>query len=258
MAKCRPECRHGNLKGRARETEKGSVPFFFPLLLQRTEMRIAVLLLAASSLLGAADTQWFVNFDKSGVEGWHLPLPAKWEIADDGGNKFLRMLEPGPIGNPRRPQQFALWQAGCVGNFELNVKVRRRQKSVLLAFGFQDRLHFYYAHLSVDPGDHAVHNGFFKVDGGERVRIAGTGSAPALPTADWHNVRLVRDVASGAMDVFIDGQKEPRFHFIDKSFNFGWVGVGSFDETGDFDDFRLRGTPSGKCQAVRISPLDPQ
>jgi hypothetical protein len=219
-------------------------------------MRIAILLLAACSLLGAPGAEWFANFDKTGLEGWHLPLRDKWEIADAGGNKFLRMTEPGPIGNPRRPQQFALWQPGCVSDFELNVKVRRRQKSVLVAFGFQDRLHFYYVHLSVDSGDHAVHNGLFKVDGGERVRIAGTGSAPALPTTDWHNVRLVRDATTGAMDVFMDGEKEPRFHLIDKSFRYGWVGVGSFDETGDFDDFRLRGTQSVKCQAGRISPLD--
>ncbi len=221
-------------------------------------MRIVILLVAACSVLGAAGAEWFVNFDKSGLEGWHVPLRDKWQIAEEGGNKFLRMIEPGAIGNPRRPQQFALWQAGCVSDFELNVKVRRRQKSVLIAFGFQDRLHFYYAHLSVDSGEHAVHNGLFKVDGGERVRIAGTGSAPALPTPDWHNVRLVRHVASGAMDVFIDGDARPRFHLVDKAFNYGWVGIGSIDETGDFDDFRLRGAPSGECQAGRISPLDAQ
>ncbi len=221
-------------------------------------MRVVILLLTICSLLGAADANWFVNFDKTGFDGWHLPLRDKWEIALEDGNKFLRMTAPGPIGNPRRPQQFALWQAGCVTDFELNVKVRRRQKSVLVAFGFQDRLHFYYAHLSVDGGDHAVHNGFFKVDGGERVRIAGTGSAPALPTADWHDVRLTRNVGSGAMDVFLDGETEPRFHFVDKSFRYGWAGIGSFDETGDFDDFRLHGKPSSECRSDRISPLDPQ
>jgi len=231
-------------------------------LLQREGMRTILLLLLSCGLLSAAQTDWFVNFDDSGLEGWHVPLPKDWELANDGGNneggnKVLRLREPGPIGAPRRPVKFALFQPGCVSDFQAEVKVRRTGKSLLVAFGFQDRAHFYYTHLSVDSGDHHVHNGIFKVDGGERVRVAGTGSAPALPTDGWHTVRVVRSVESGDISVFIDKDKTPRFQLVDKSFTYGWVGIGSFDETGDFDDFRLRGTPSDKCQADRISPLDP-
>lgn len=231
-------------------------------LLQREGMRTILLLLLSCGLLSAAQTEWFVNFDDSGLEGWHVPLPKDWEIANDGGNndggnKVLRLREPGPIGAPRRPVKFALFQPGCVSDFQAEVKVRRTGKSLLVTFGFQDRAHFYYTHLSVDSGDHHVHNGIFKVDGGERVRVAGTGSAPALPTDGWHTVRVVRSVESGEISVFIDKDKTPRFQLVDKSFTYGWVGIGSFDETGDFDDFRLRGTPSDKCQADRISPLDP-
>ena len=198
-------------------------------LVQREGMRTILLLLLSCGLLSAAQTEWFVNFDDSGLEGWHVPLPKDWEIANDGGNKVLRLREPGPIGAPRRPVKFALFQPGCVSDFEAEVKVRRTGKSLLVTFGFQDRAHFYYTHLSVDSGDHHVHNGIFKVDGGERVRVAGTGSAPALPTDGWHTVRVVRSVESGDISVFIDKDKTPRFQLVDKSFTYGWVGIGSFD-----------------------------
>lgn len=215
-----------------------------------------MLFFLAGGLLGAGEAQWSVDFDRKGLEDWHLPLPNDWRVADDNGNKVLRLQNAGPIGDPRRPVKFALWKPGCVSDFEAEVKMRRRGKSLLVAFGFQDRLHFYYAHVSSDDGSHQVHNGLFKVDGGERFRIGGTGSRPALPTRNWHAVRVVRRVDSGKMELFIDGETEPRFSVVDKSFQHGWVGVGSFDETGDFDDFHLTGTVSDKCREDQISPLD--
>ena len=51
-----------------------------------------------------------------------------------------------------------------------------------MVFNYVDTLHFYYTHLSVDPGAKVeVHNGIFIVDGGPRHRIAGMEAAPVLP-----------------------------------------------------------------------------
>lgn len=216
-------------------------------------MRVLIsLLMLAAPALGA---EWFVDFEK-GLDGWHLPLPEDWAPADDNGNQVLRLEKPGPFGDPRRPVKFALYEPGCVSDFELEVKVRRREKSLVIAFGFQDRAHFYYAHISRDDGSHQVHNGLFKVAGGERYRIAGSGSAPVLPSEDWHRIRVRRETASGKIEVYADDDPKPRFEVVDKSYAYGWIGLGSFDETGDFDDFRLVGEPSRECRPETISPLD--
>lgn len=217
---------------------------------------IAVLFVALPLLGG--DASWSSDFERDELSNWHLPIPAHWERVHEGGNGFLRLVTKGPVGDPRRPVKFALWKPGCMSDFELEVKARRKGKSLLIAFGFQDRGHFYYAHISSDPGTERVHNGLLKVNGGERYRIGGAGAAPALPTTDWHDIRVVRKVESGAIDVFVDGRTEPRFSVIDKDYAYGWVGLGSFDETGDFDDFKLSGTASDKCRPERISPLDAQ
>jgi hypothetical protein len=127
-----------------------------------------------------------------------------------------------------------------VGSFTLNVKVRRAGGSMIVVFNYVDTLHFYYAHLSVDPGTKVdVHNGIFIVDGGPRRRITGLDASPALPDRSWHDVRIVRDFHSGSIQVFLDQETTPRFSVIDHTFTHGQIGLGSFDETGDFAHFRL-------------------
>ena len=219
-------------------------------------MRLVLAVLVVCPILVAADAQWSADFEDRDLSPWHLPLEADWKLVGEGGNHFLRLAKKGPIGDPRRPVKFALWKPGCVSDFEAEVRMRRAGKSLLIAFGFQDRAHFYYAHVSSDDGNTRVHNGLFKVNGGIRYRIGGSGSRPVLPTESWHSVRVVRKLKDGSIDVFVNGESTARFSAIDKGFAYGWVGIGSFDETGDFDDFKLSGAVSDQCNPGRISPLD--
>lgn len=213
-------------------------------------LRVLAVPAAVLSLLAAASIQRSMDFESGDLSAWTLPKPADWEIGVEGGNHFLHMTRAGEIGEPRRPLQYAILKDSCVGDFTLDVKTRRTgaSKSVLVTFGYQDTLHFYYAHLSSDDGNVRVHNGLFKVDGGERFRIAGTGSAPVLPDAGWRRIRIVRDVSTGKIDVFAGSDPQPRFHFVDRSFRWGRIGLGSFNETGDFDDLHIQGQSSNECR----------
>jgi len=212
--------------------------------------RVGALLAVLCGLIRAEKVQLAADFEDRDLSKWILPKAPDWQIAAQAGNRFLRLARGGEIGQPRRPLQFALHRDLCLSDFDLRVKVKRtgQSKSLLIAFGYQDTLHFYYAHISSDHGGHAVHNGLFKVDGGERFRIGGHGSAPVLPGTDWQEVRLVRRVATGEMVLFAGGDPEPRFAHVDTSFRWGRAGVGSFNETGDFDDFRVEGETSTECR----------
>lgn len=212
------------------------------------------LLAAALSLHPAQAAEWSDDFSGD-LDEWLTPLPADWQVVDESGNPFLRLAVGRPIGEPRRPVKFALYKPACVSDFEFTARVRRLQVSMIVVFGYQDRSRFYYTHLSADDGNHSVHNGLFKVHGGARYRIAGLGSEPTLPTEAWHTVRITRK--DDHMAVFVDGQEEPRFEARDPWFQFGRIGLGSFDHTGDFDDFQLSGTPRGECSSEALSPLDP-
>lgn len=54
-------------------------------------------------------------------------------------------------------------------------------------------------------------------------------------------MRVRRDGATGAIEVFFDDLEKPVMRAADKTFLKGRVGVGSFDNTGDFGEVRLRG-----------------
>ncbi len=180
------------------------------------------------------------DFDSGNLNAWEMPFAEDWEILTDGSLHYLHMKRSRPPGVPRRPLQFARLKGVKAGSFTLNVKARRAGGSMIIVFNYVDTLHFYYVHLSKDPGTRvAVHNGIFIVDGGDRRRIAGLDASAALPDPSWHDVRIVRNVSSGSIQVFVDKQTTPRFSVIDHTFTSGQVGIGSFDETGDFADFRL-------------------
>jgi hypothetical protein len=180
------------------------------------------------------------TFGSGNLAAWEMPFPEDWEVLREGSLPYLHMKRSRPPVEPRHPVQFALLKGVNAGSFELNVKVRRAGGSMIVVFDYVDALHFYYLHLSENPGTQiAVHNGIFIVDGGPRRRIAGLEGSAALPDQLWHDVRIVRDVRSGSIQVFLDQQTSPRFSIIDRTFPRGRIGLGSFDETGDFAQFRL-------------------
>ena len=57
--------------------------------------------------------------------------------------------------------------------------------------------------------------------------------------SDWHTVRVIRDIDTGTIEVYFDNMSSPIMTSIDSRFQLGKVGVGSFDDTGQFDEVRV-------------------
>ncbi len=195
------------------------------------------------------------DFEDGKLASWAFPFPDDWQILAEGPNHYLHMVRSREPGVPRRPLQFALLKGPKVGSFELTTRLRREHRSMIIVFNYVDTLHFYYTHLSVDTGmQQSVHNGIFIVNGEPRKRIAGLEAAPALPDTSWHTARVLRDADSGLIEVFMDGMKQPLFSVKDSTFTCGRVGIGSFDETGDFDDFDLKSHDADCTPGATIRP----
>jgi hypothetical protein len=211
-----------------------------------TVAAISILVTAVKAWPASGEINFRDNFSSGKLDAWQFPFPEDWVVKKEGPLYFLHMLRNREPLVPRRPQQFARIKDINVGSFTLETRLRRQDKSLLIAFNYTDTLHFYYTHLSVDPGAKIqVHNGIFIVDGAPRRRIAGLEAAPALPDTNWHKVRVERDVNSGSIKVFVDDESQPRFSVIDTTFKCGQVGLGSFDETGDFADVKLSSNDAG-------------
>jgi len=69
-----------------------------------------------------------------------------------------------------------------------------------------------------------------------------TNDAPGIPWDDqWHQVKVVRKVDDGTIEVYFDDMEKPNMVANDKTFTWGQIGLGSFDNHGLFDDIRLYG-----------------
>jgi hypothetical protein len=195
------------------------------------------------------------NFTPKELNEWIFPHAEDWVSKTEDGQTYMHMLRPRDPGVPRRPLQFARLKNVNAGSFDLSVKVRRQDSSMIIVFNYVDTLHFYYTHVSKDRGTiQPVHNGIFLVDGGPRRRIAGTQAQPALPDTKWHTIRVVRNARTGLIEVFSDVQKKPLFSVVDHHFTCGQIGLGSFDETGDFADLKIHSSDAGCTPQKPASP----
>jgi hypothetical protein len=201
---------------------------------------LIAILLAASPLIGG-DT--IAAFDHQ----WMVPVGSDWKVTGEGGDQILELLTPrGPLPGPRRPIQFAVAQTPDFGNVNVELDMRPRSRSLVIVFSYRDAAHFDYAHLSIDTGlKQPVHNGIFHVFGGERVRISSQAGPPAFPeTNHWYHVVLKHEEKSSSVQVAVDGRDIPALRGVDLSLTSGKIGLGSFDEVGDFKNVKITGEAS--------------
>ena len=214
-------------------------------------MKLPLLALLLAACLIAAPSASIHVFGHT----WLVPDAADWQVQKEGDAEVLHMaVARGPLPGPRRPIQFALSDMPPAREAAVEFDVRPLKRSVIIVFDYQDEAHFNYAHLSTDTATaQPVHNGIFHVFGGERVRISPQAGPAAFPAVNrWYHVKLVTNGSSGAVDVLVDGQPVPALHAVDLSLDRGKVGVGSFDETGDFKNLRVLGASPSPLSRLRF------
>ncbi|HMC63346.1 MAG TPA: hypothetical protein VKI65_00250 [Gemmataceae bacterium] len=182
---------------------------------------------------------------ENGADRWQPTDPKAWKIVETKRGKVYSQFQQSNYKPPHRsPLNFSLVKDVSVSDFVLEVKVRSTardypHRDVCLFFGYQHAAHFYYVHLGKKMDDHA--NQIFIVNGAPRKKIS-TKTTPGTNWDDeWHQVKIMRRVSDGTIAVYFDDMKKPVMTAKDKTFEAGQVGVGSFDDTGEWDDFKLRG-----------------
>ncbi|MFO0891342.1 MAG: hypothetical protein U0790_19635 [Isosphaeraceae bacterium] len=187
------------------------------------------------------------RFDRDDLGPWDFTDRSAWQITkvDDGKSRVLEQHRASKYQPPvRSPLNIALAPGVDVSDLVLDVRVRSTtrdygHRDLCLFFGYQDPSHFYYVHLGKAADEHA--NSIFLVDGKPRVSIAESRTSGTNWTEGWHKVRVVRKVADGSIAVYFDDMERPAMTAHDRTFTHGRVGVGSFDDTGMFDDLVIQG-----------------
>jgi hypothetical protein len=185
------------------------------------------------------------DFDEPTPERFQFSDPAAWRWRKEAGRTMLEQFQASQVENPvRSPFNRALVRGLHLGDVIIDVRLQSTIKDydhrdMCLFFGFQDPSHLYYVHLGKKADDHA--NQIFIVDGAPRKKISLKSTAGTPWTDEWHHARVVRRVATGEITVYFDNMDEPVMQAVDKTFVSGLVGVGTFDDTGRFDDLRIYG-----------------
>ena len=171
---------------------------------------------------------------------WTVQQTSDWAFE----NGVLRLKTSGepPAGKPRRPVKYAVMESKPYRKVTVEAEVKRGGRSVIIVYAYQDENHYNYAHISSDDAvKQNVHNGMFHVFSGERVRMSSLDGPPSLPTDDWTPVKLVFDGDTGKCYVEVNGKRNASLEAVDMSLRWGRVGLGSFNETGDFRNVKITG-----------------
>ena len=177
---------------------------------------------------------------------WTLDGNGSWAVRDG----VLALVTAGKAGGPiRRPSALALVNGPDLAATTLEVDVRSTaalpdvtpRRDALLVVGYQSPSRFYYVHLSAARDD--VHNGIFLVNDADRKRIDTLSQVTPLTDQQWHRARLVRTPSTGRLEVFVDDMTTPIMIATDTTLTSGRAGVGSFDDTAEFRNIVVSGTP---------------
>ncbi len=177
---------------------------------------------------------------------WQPTDAKKWKLTTVDDNQVYELLGKSAYEPPHRsPHSIALRKDLLVGSFELTARIQTTQttrghRDLCFFFNYQGPSKFYYVHLGEAPDPHSSQ--IFIVNDADRTAI--TKSKTGVPWKDgqWHKLKIIRDVDSGRIEVFFDDMEKPIKSATDKTFTWGQIGIGSFDDQGYFDDLTLHGT----------------
>lgn len=185
--------------------------------------------------------------DKAKLSDFEMTDPSAWRISKAEGNAALELFGASEYAPPvRSPRNIAFIKAHQFGDFVLEVKLAQTgreygHRDMCLFWGMKDASNFYYVHMASKADPHA-HN-IFLVNDEPRVAIAEktTDGIDWGEVGDWHTIRLERNMAEGQIRVYFDDLEAPIMMTTDKHFGAGYIGFGSFDDTGFIDDIKIWG-----------------
>ncbi len=223
---------------------------------------ISFLSLAAMMVTGFSDDMPMVYSDdfSKGADKWTPTDSNAWKISQVEGNPVFENLGGSKYDPPfRSPKNIALLNDHIVGDFILTAKVQSKQeprdhRDMCLFFGYQNSANFYYVHLGQKTDPHA--NQIFLVNEAPRIAITEKASeGTPWKSETWHDVKIVRRVEEGLIEIYFDDMETPTHVAHDKTFLWGQIGIGTFDDMGLWDDIELRGVA---VEPLASGPADPK
>ena len=197
----------------------------------------------ATADFASFETLYETNFDS--IEDWEASDDG-WKQKEIDNGYVLSLFKKKSNYKPkvRSPKHLTLLKDKTFSDFRLDVQVHSTHKDyghrdACFFFGYKSSTEFYYVHLGKVTDDAC--NQIFIVNNEARKKISTITSTGTAWDENWHNVRIERDTVSGDIRVYFDDMKTPVMTANDKTFTSGRIGLGSFDDTADFDNLKVSG-----------------
>lgn len=185
-----------------------------------------------SELLSQEQFQLHIGQEHS--ENWSFIGAGTWEMEEHTLHITSNTITRTPYTTP---SAIAFYNVRNFGSCEIRAEIKstaavdEERGDMLMIFGYQSPSQYYYVHLTGTTD--SIHNGVFIVNNAGRKKIDYTEYAPTITDREWHTVRLVRDLAAGTIQLFMDRDDLPKMSFTDTTLGTGKVGFGSFNDTGE-------------------------
>jgi hypothetical protein len=193
--------------------------------------------------------------------------PAVWQFAkDEKGNGYLQLdYDRKTYKSPyspkyRSPIHIAIFRSMPLTDFVMDVEVMSTTETyghqdACLFFNMESPEKYYYVHLAPAP-DANAHNVFIVNDATRKNLLEPQKKGIEWKKDMWHKLRLARQATTGKIAVYFDDFTTPVLSAEDKTFQTGFVGFGSFDDTARFRNAQLstKNLTIGK-QAEFFKPL---
>ncbi|MDB6124585.1 MAG: Signal peptide protein [Pedosphaera sp.] len=186
------------------------------------------------------------DFSKAkALQDFVMADPKAWKLSQINNHSSLELVKQSDYKPAvRSPVNIAVLADKVVGDFILEVELLSTtreygHRDMCLVFGMKSPTEFYYTHLASNADPHA-HN-IFIVNNKERENIARetTGGIKWETTNAWHKVRVERKISDGSIKVYFDDLTKPIMVAEDKTFTSGYLGFGSFDDTGKIGNIKV-------------------
>ncbi len=184
------------------------------------------------------------------LDAFMMTDASAWRIKDTLDNKALELFGKSDYSpRVRSPFNIACISTHRFDDFVLEFNAAQTGKEyghrdMCFFFGMKDPANFYYVHIATKADPHA-HN-IFLVNDEPRVAIAEktTDGIDWGKPGSWHKIKIIRKIETGLIQVYFDDMENPIMETHDTHFEGGYIGFGSFDDTGMVDNIKIWGETS--------------
>lgn len=197
------------------------------------------------------------NFEEKDVlKKFRFTQPDKWILSEGKEGTALEFTGISDYQPPfRSPHTIGLISDMNFGSFTLEADFLQTGKEyghrdMCIIFGFQDPSHFYYSHIASKMDDNA--HQIMIVNNAPRTKISSfTTQGVEWGDKVWHKIKVERNIETGSIKIFFDGTLIEEAN--DKTFGKGYIGFGSFDDSGKIDNVKIWSNESENVKLEHFS-----